>query len=158
MKKSILIGIVTLIMSVAFMKPSPTYAGDKEWATAGKILTGVVAANVLGDIVWSDRYVKIKSHRYQRPFHNKGFSKKCYYKNNGHVYDISWKKYRGNKRYRRFGKTRTYAPKCASPVIVHLEDGRRIYQPRIKGATAYLQVYNELCHEWITIKQYPSIW
>lgn len=29
------------------LAPTRTYAGDKEWATAGKILTGVVAAQVL---------------------------------------------------------------------------------------------------------------
>ena len=38
---------VTVLTVAAVLAPPRTWAGDKEWATAGKILTGVVAAHVL---------------------------------------------------------------------------------------------------------------
>lgn len=40
-------GLVAMIVTIAMLSPQPARAGDREWATAGKILTGVVAANVL---------------------------------------------------------------------------------------------------------------
>jgi hypothetical protein len=47
---------VTLIAAVAVIAlPRPTaYAGDKEWATAGKILAGVVGAAIIHKIATSD--------------------------------------------------------------------------------------------------------
>ena len=44
-KLAVLIGAVSV--AVLTLQPQPAYAGDHEWATAGKILTGVVVGQVL---------------------------------------------------------------------------------------------------------------
>jgi hypothetical protein len=44
------------------------------------------------------------------------------------------------------------------PIIQYLEDGRRIYQPPVRGCTAYLQIWSEVSREWVSIREYPSIW
>ena len=158
MKKAILTGLTSLIVLVTVMNSSTCFAGDKEWATAGKILTGVVAAQVVGDVLWSDRHITVKSYGY-KPYHHRGSWKKRYYhKNRGSSCGV-----RKNRRpgYCKIPRPKvSYRPirKCTGPVIVHLENGRRIYQPRIKGATAYLQVYSRACNEWVTLEEYPSIW
>lgn len=46
MKKTLLL---TICLALAGMVCQPAMAGDKEWATAGKILTGVVGASILAD-------------------------------------------------------------------------------------------------------------
>ncbi|MBT3378711.1 MAG: hypothetical protein HN742_21865 [Lentisphaerae bacterium] len=46
MKRTIAI-VCTGIIAAALLAPQPALAGDSEWATAGKILTGLVAAHVL---------------------------------------------------------------------------------------------------------------
>lgn len=49
MKKTVAIAVaVTLLATVA---PSPASAGDSEWATAGKILTGVIGVTILGNAI-----------------------------------------------------------------------------------------------------------
>lgn len=44
------------------------------------------------------------------------------------------------------------------PVIVTLEDGRRIYQPRVHGARAILQQWSDLEERWVDIREYPSVY
>lgn len=158
MKKRILIPTITAIITISLFSSTTTYAGDKEWATAGKILTGIVAANVIGDLFVSERYVQVKQPGYKRRGYNKCRPKKRYYKNDYYSADISWRSSDGYPR--RSGPKKRYknAWKCADPIIVHIEKGRRIYQRRVKGATAYLQVYSDVCNEWVNIKEYPSIW
>ncbi len=61
-----------LIASVAVVAlPQPTaYAGDKEWATAGKILAGVVGVAIVHEIATSghrDRYVHVSRRYYGTP-------------------------------------------------------------------------------------------
>ncbi|MFT5127977.1 MAG: hypothetical protein ACI8W8_001585 [Rhodothermales bacterium] len=46
----------------------------------------------------------------------------------------------------------------SNPVVVPLENGRRLLQPRIKGHVAYLQVYSEHSGSWVTLKEYPSLY
>ncbi len=43
-------------------------------------------------------------------------------------------------------------------VIVNIEEGRRLYQPKVRGAKAYLQVWSELEQKWLSVKEYPSIY
>ncbi len=51
MKKTVAIAVaVALLAAVA---PSPAPAGDSEWATAGKILTGVIGVTILGNAIAS---------------------------------------------------------------------------------------------------------
>lgn len=44
MKKVILVVLLTALLAA---RPQPALAGDREWAVAGKVLTGVAAASVL---------------------------------------------------------------------------------------------------------------
>ena len=158
MKRPMLIGIITAILAICFMNPSTMYGGDKEWAVAGKILTGVVAANVIGDLFVSDRYVEVKRPRYNRRKNNNCRPKRRYYKDNTYSTDITWRRSHEYRQRSRAKKRYKKTWKCADPIIVHIEKGRRIYQPRVKGATAYLQVYSDVCNEWVNIEEYPSIW
>ena len=146
------------VLSLSLINPLTTYAGDKEWATAGKILTGFVAANILGDVFVSKRYVGVNSPRYYRTPYYKCRPKKRTYRNRGYSANITWKTPRSYRRGCRPRRGYRAARKCVDPIIVHVEKGRRIYQPRIKGATAYLQVYSKVCNEWVNVEEYPSVW
>ncbi len=44
------------------------------------------------------------------------------------------------------------------PVIVYLESGRRLFQPRLRGHMAFIQIWSSYNHTWVTIGQHPSIW
>ncbi|MCF7855721.1 MAG: hypothetical protein K9N51_13050 [Candidatus Pacebacteria bacterium] len=68
-KHSIAVGLITpLIVGAGLLKAPEAQAGDKEWATVGKILTGVVAANVIFDAlpVHHDRHVVVHHTRIVR--------------------------------------------------------------------------------------------
>ena len=45
-----------------------------------------------------------------------------------------------------------------APIIVQLEDGRRLYQPAVHGHTAFIQVWSSVHNDWISIQEHPSIW
>jgi hypothetical protein len=47
--------ILIAAVAVVLLPGQAAYAGDKEWATAGKILAGVVGAAIIHEIVTSDR-------------------------------------------------------------------------------------------------------
>ena len=49
MKK--LIAIIVAAGIIASMTPAPASAGDRGWATAGKILTGIIGLNILGHAI-----------------------------------------------------------------------------------------------------------
>lgn len=54
MKTSLIAGSIACTVAALAMAPSQSYAGNKEWATAGKILTGVVVVHALGRVVDTD--------------------------------------------------------------------------------------------------------
>ncbi|HJX14443.1 MAG TPA: hypothetical protein VJ386_01840, partial [Candidatus Deferrimicrobiaceae bacterium] len=49
MKK--LIAIAATAAFLAAVAPSPALAGDRGWATAGKILTGIIGVTILGNAI-----------------------------------------------------------------------------------------------------------
>jgi len=49
MKK--LIAIAAMAAFLAALAPSPALAGDRGWATAGKILTGIIGVTILGNAI-----------------------------------------------------------------------------------------------------------
>ena len=49
MKKLIAIAVAAAFL--AAMAPSPALAGDREWATAGKLLTGIIGVTILGNAI-----------------------------------------------------------------------------------------------------------
>ncbi|MBI5420569.1 MAG: YXWGXW repeat-containing protein [Deltaproteobacteria bacterium] len=49
MKK--ILAIIVAAGLLAALLPAPASAGDREWATAGKILTGIIGLNILGHAI-----------------------------------------------------------------------------------------------------------
>ena len=49
MKKTVAIAVAVAFL--AAVAPSPASAGDSEWATAGKILTGVIGVTIIGNAI-----------------------------------------------------------------------------------------------------------
>lgn len=45
------VAVIATIALVTAAAPTNTFAGDREWATAGKVLTGIAAAGVIASIV-----------------------------------------------------------------------------------------------------------
>ena len=60
--KKLLAIVVAVILASGVLCSGNCYAGEKEWATAGKILTGIVAAQVLSD--WAYRRPYYYSYSY----------------------------------------------------------------------------------------------
>ena len=46
----------------------------------------------------------------------------------------------------------------SDPVIVYLNSGRRLYQPRIHGHIAFVQIWSSYNQTWVTIGEHPSVW
>lgn len=70
MKKLI---VLISVLSVLGLSAAPSVAGDREWATAGKVLAGVVGASMIAGAAshgYHDRYY------YERPVH---YARPVYY-------------------------------------------------------------------------------
>jgi hypothetical protein len=65
LKRIIAIGLIATVAAVV-LPTTQAYAGDKEWATAGKILAGVAAAVIVHEVATADRHDErvIVTHRY----------------------------------------------------------------------------------------------
>jgi len=150
MKSHALAITIVVALCATLAMPRRTYAGDDEWATAGKILAGVVGLQVL------QRGVRAGSHRdYKGRHHDHGHSRYHNYHGKRHRH-----------RYRIIDRTR-YRPRhdysyrrdyLCDPIIIYESDCRRIYQPRIHGHTAYVQEWSPRCRKWVTIRTCDSVW
>ena len=158
MKHKTTLCILTFTVAAICFSPSQTQAGDQEWATAGKILTGLFAFNVLNDAVHHSRDHSVTEVVYHRPKYRQCKPRKRHYKHTYRKKKIRSRDYNRTNSRHSSRVIRTYEKDCDDPVTVYIENDRRIYQPRIKGAIAYLQVYNGECDQWVTIEEYPSIW
>lgn len=141
------------MMIVAGVAPKPVQAGEREWATAGKILTGVVVAGMLTEHCFARPAVKEIVYERPRCFpddhaerwrHCRPPARVCLPPPRAPVYEIR--------------KVVVIEQPRMEPIIQYLEDGRRIYQPPVRGCKAYLQVWSEVNNEWVSIREYPSIW
>ena len=103
-----IVSILIIALTISLMSFATTaIAGDEEWATAGKILTGVVAGEII--------------RRALAP--NRGYYHHGYYYNPDYVVvdeEYVIKTYRRPRRYRH---RRTYRPSWPSSTIV-IEEGR----------------------------------
>ena len=46
----------------------------------------------------------------------------------------------------------------ADAIVIELEAGvRRLYQPKVKGAAAQIQIWSDIEKRWVAIKEYPSL-
>ncbi|MDP6450513.1 MAG: hypothetical protein QF773_06830 [Lentisphaeria bacterium] len=157
--------IITLAIVAAFCCiPQTAGAGDKEWATAGKILTGLVVLDALTDAnhrYYGKRHANVRYERPQQTYrrnHSSGTTTRT----------TTYKRQRSNWRNRydsprvntRWPVYRTETYECRTdPVIRYVEYGtRRIYQPRIRGHVAYVQRWSSCDNNWVTIGTCESIY
>lgn len=142
--------VVAGLLIAAGAAPRPVMAGDREWATAGKILTGVVVAGMLAEHCFGGP--PVKEVVVQRPPRHSGYYREhwrppvqvCVPAPRPPVCEVR--------------QVVVIEPPRTAPIIQYLEDGRRIYQPPVRGCKAYLQVWSEVSNEWVSIREYPSIW
>lgn len=144
--------------------PQKARAGDHEWSTAGKILTGLVAFQVLGGIIKHEQGI----HRRTAVSQSRSIYNSTPRRTPRHCRPaIDWRPAPRSVHQRPCPRTRTIIVEktCrpvvrhrSKPIIVKLEDGRRLYQPRVHGHKAFLQVFSEVSGEWVSIREYPSIW
>lgn len=81
MKKTIAI-ILCLMFGASFLQSA--FAGDREWATAGKILTGIIGASILADALDSGHssqpyYGPQRAYRYAAPIYQEETPRPLYY-------------------------------------------------------------------------------
>ena len=163
--------IMTVVVVAAWMTaaalPNVTYGGDKDWARAGKILTGLAAFGIVNKV-----YSKKEARQKDRTDAS-CYTERVVYRQPAHTYrrhEPPPRRY--HHRTRRPHHYKSHAPRpyraprttvykaqeYDDQVIVDLEEGRRIFQERRHGATAYLQVWSDIREEWVSIQEYPSIW
>ncbi|HCN07620.1 MAG TPA: hypothetical protein DIT01_06770 [Lentisphaeria bacterium] len=157
--------IIALAIIAAFCCiPRTAEAGDKEWATAGKILTGLVVLDALTDAnhrYYGNRYANVRHEQPQQTYRrnrNRGTTART----------TTYRRQRSNWRDRydsprvntRWPVYRTETYECRTdPVIRYIEYGtRRIYQPRIRGHVAYVQRWSSCDNNWVTIGTCESIY
>jgi hypothetical protein len=174
MKRIFTISTAALLL-FALVTPQAS-ASDEDWATAGKILAGVVGLGVLHN-AFSDGHNHYRSYRSTTYYSSNRSYPSC--RSSSYSYRPSYSyRYRPTTYYRtevmRPVRAPVYhtttvvrepapviapaPPLSQEPVVVSLENGRRLYQPRIKGHVAYLQIYSEHSRSWVNLKEYPSLY
>lgn len=161
MKKNAMTLALTAALVVTMVTPQVATAGNKEWATAGKILAGVTAYHVLSDggrghhqsVRVEEHYTYRDTHRppsypvYYGSSYGCGSPRSYQYSSVSHYYEDLC------------GGCRHPRPSCTcGPVIIQISECRRLYQPRIRGHVSYLQEWDECRREWCTIGIRDSIW
>ena len=167
------------VMVLALGLPTRSYAGNKEWATAGKILTGVVAAHVLvnGFPVQVGRRPTVVQRTIIREYRTPN----CRVEQYSSRYSIPRSRYHRSSYYesrgRRHQPKRHYSgrrPKDGGShqpkhhysgrrpkdggVTIWVSGNKRVYQPRVKGHDAFVQKRSFSGHPWVSVKKHPSIW
>ena len=157
---------LALVTAVAtglfFIQPQPVRAGDSEWATAGKILTGVVAAHVLTNgipahtrhrevTVHTTRVIRQPRHHVRhsvsrRRLHRIRRPRVLEY----HHYETRYSENSDCRRRRNHWDR--------GSVIHRVGPNKRLYQPRVHGHPAFVQKRPFQGHPWITVKKHPSVW
>ena len=76
---------------------STVYAGDREWSTVGKILTGVIGAGVVYNIIDADDHYAVTYYHYGQPspYYRRYYSNNHYRRN--HRYTKRAKKHHDNR-------------------------------------------------------------
>jgi len=177
---------LTLIASCGLLLASrDIHAGDRDWATAGKILTGVVAADVLVNHLpaWQQQRQpnSVNTSRIVKdppppPFY-------CPRQYDVSDYELSPQpavipappsaavplpstavpatpQEEIPPQVAAAGSTAAASAAAPEePAVIHqLSPVKRIYQPRIQGHQAYVQERVSPNHPWVTVENYPSIW
>ena len=146
MKTMVAAGMAGLMMATAGLPGGTAQAGQREWATAGKILTGVVIGGaVLNSCTPRATHTRIV---YERPVYR---PQPAYYFSDPPRCERPVMRSCPPPRFEP-------APECREPIIRYMADGRRLYQPPMHGHPAFIQVWSEVKDEWVSVKEHPSIW
>lgn len=72
--------LITLMVMIGLMGclSSKTYAGDGEWATAGKVLAGVMGASIVANAVSYDNYYYPRSYYHTRTYYQPTYYRPVY--------------------------------------------------------------------------------
>jgi hypothetical protein len=158
MKQIIAVGMAG-VLAAAVCVPRPATAGQKEWATAGKILTGVVVAGLLADACMARPAYVQSEVTVTRPVYERRVVSTTYHPR-PHCTFV-----RPAPRVIVERQVVVQAPPPpppppprTEPIVIYQADGRRLYQPPVHGHKAFIQVYSEMTGEWVSIKEHPSIW
>ena len=145
MNTKLIVGALTVLTGSQLLTASPAAAGNREWATAGKILTGVVVGQVLFNglgnqcndqrTVYVERYT---TYGYPPP----------------PPPPPVYQEYR-----------RTYycppPPPCPpprGPIVVYQDADRRLYQPPVRGHPAVVQEWSACEDRWVYMEGQPSVY
>ena len=174
--------LFTLIVSFGLLLTSrETHAGDRDWATAGKILTGVIAADILVNHqpVWPQQRQQnsVSTFRIVKdppppPFYSPRQIEISDYELSPQPAVIpatppaeippqpaAVPATPREEIPPQIATSGTAAAATEEPAVIHqLSPLKRIYQPRIQGHQAYVQERVSPNHPWVTVENYPSIW
>lgn len=152
------------LLTAMLLLPAAAPASQKGWATVGKVLTGLTAANILLEATASSHQCRPRLARSEIIHHYYPASEVVIYEHtvihrpsvvNTHIQTTGRKPY--SRHYHPYShRYHRPAPVCRGPIIRYQGRSRRIVQPRIRGHIAELQVYRR--GAWITISTHPSIW
>ncbi len=146
MKTMVAAGVAGLMMATSSLPGGTAQAGQREWATAGKILTGVVIGGAVLNAC------NPRASRTEIVYERQVYRPQPAYQ------------FRGPPRCEppvmRSCPPPRYqpAPVCREPIVRYMADGRRLYQPPVHGHAAFIQVWSEVQDEWVSVKEHPSIW
>jgi hypothetical protein len=152
----IMTGCVVGALAVALASPSVSHAGQREWATAGKILTGVVAAGVIANAFFAPP-ARAEVRFVERPVYDCRPVVRSYPPRNWGYRPMPAPVY-CRPACPPPVVCEPVAPVCAAPIIVDLGSGRRLYQPPVHGCKSFIQVWSSVNQEWVSIEERPSIW
>ena len=150
---------ITAAVVAAMVAPQVAQAGNKEWATAGKILAGAAVIHVLTDNGGSHHREVIVERRYDySPRYSSRYSRDSQCR--------TPQRYERHVRHRASSPPRDYCGTCrhersacsCGPVVIDIGDSKRLFQPRIRGHVSYLQVWDSCRRDWRTIGTRDSIW
>ncbi len=157
--------LMTALLAQALLTPMPARAGQRGWATVGKVLTGVIAANLLLDIAAppprraSTVHSRVEVHyrpaasvvvreRVGGSWHR---DRRPAYYDYGRGYSTPRRGYTGRPIERDY-RQHAYRP----PIIRYHGRRRRLVQPPIRGHRARVEVYRN--GVWVVVGYHPSIW
>jgi len=126
--------VLAAALSVTLAVPGNTRAGEREWATAGKILTGVFLAGLVREAC-APRTVCVPARceavTVERVIIRRDGLPPC---------------------------SPPPPPPRPAAIIIHLGGGYRLYQPPVCGHPAWVQVWCAGRRQWVTIREHPCLW
>lgn len=168
--------LTALATALVALHPRQAYAGDEEWATAGKILTGVVASHILTKGLpepprprLTITRTQVNRRGYGRGRHRTRSKTVCRPARTKHTRDLSVVvriggdddhgrrhssrsgRHRSGRCERRHRHTR-YCRGYRGATIHYIGRNRRILKPRAPGRPVLVQVRRGRCGDWRTVR------